>query len=423
MKKSLSLISLGCDKNLVDSEVILGKLLLSRFNTVTQHPEDADVIIINTCCFIDSAIQESESWIERILHLKKENPEKTIMVVGCYVQRYGNQLLQKYPEVDYWIGVNDFPNIAHILTQPIKEKIYTNAEPYLYNESTERLLSTPSHYAFIKITEGCNNCCSYCVIPSIRGKQRSRSIESIQREVTNLVRMGVKELILIGQDVGSYGIDINGKRMLPQLIRALDQILPQGIWIRLLYLSPQSIDNDFIETFVSSEKVCPYLDVPLQHFHPVILEKMKRPSNIDTTLERLSFLRKQISGLILRTTVMVGFPGETDSIFQHMISMIESFRFERLGCFIYSEQPETAASKLSHPVDKTIQKMRYEQVMKTQERIVSNFHQSLIGKSTKVILDSILSSQDQPTFLGRTYGDAPEVDGQITVKIDRNNMY
>ncbi|NLJ48049.1 MAG: 30S ribosomal protein S12 methylthiotransferase RimO [Candidatus Atribacteria bacterium] len=404
----------------MDSEVVIGKLLSSKYTKITT-PETADLIVINTCCFIDEAIQETESWINRLVQIKREDSNKTLMVIGCYPQRYGKQLSSKYPEVDYWIGVNDFPFINEILTQKNRNRVFIDNPPYLYNEKTERFLSTPSHYAYLKITEGCNHQCSYCVIPSIRGKQRSRQIESVQKEALQLIDQGVKEIILIGQDIGHFGLDWSGKKELAHLLKRLDHSLPNGIWIRLLYLSPESMNQQLIETIATSEKICKYLDVPLQHTHPFILQKMNRPSNIDKTFKILNTLRKTIPGLFLRTTLIVGFPGETDAIFNQMVSTIKSFRFERLGCFVYSPQSGTPASQLPHQVEDEIKQNRYHQIMKIQKKIAHDFHRSLIGKTLEVILDQGPLSQKPRTFLGRTYGDAPDVDGQIKVIVHKNS--
>jgi ribosomal protein S12 methylthiotransferase len=418
--KSFSFVSLGCDKNLVDSEVVIGKLLSSEYTKITS-PEAADLIVINTCCFIDEAIQETEFWINRLVQIKRDNPGKTLVVMGCYPQRYGKQLSSKYPEVDFWIGVNDFPFINEILTQKAPNQVFINKPLYLYDESTERLLSTPSHYAYVKITEGCNHRCSYCVIPSIRGKQRSRQINSIQKEALQLVDQGVKEIILIGQDIGHFGLDWSGKKELANLLHALDHSLPNRTWIRLLYLSPDSIDNRLIETIAASEKICKYLDVPLQHVHPLILQNMNRSSNIKKTLENLNTLRQTIPDLFLRTTMMVGFPGETDAIFNQMVSVIKSFRFERLGCFIYSPQSGTPASQLTYQVEDEIKQARYQNIMKIQKKIANDFHRSLVGKTLEVILDQGPLPKKPSIFLGRTYGDAPDVDGHIKVKVNKNS--
>jgi ribosomal protein S12 methylthiotransferase len=417
--KSLSFVSLGCDKNLVDSEVVIGKLLSSKYTTITT-PEAADLIAINTCCFINEATQETESWIDRLIQIKRKDPHKTLVVLGCYPQRYGKQLSSKYPEVDFWIGVNDFPFINEILTHQVPNQVFIDKPPYLYDESTERLLSTPSHYAYLKITEGCNHRCSFCVIPSIRGKQRSRQIDSIQKEALQLIDQGVKEIILIGQDIGSFGLDCSGKKELAHLLQRLDRSLPSGIWIRLLYLSPDSINQQLIETIAASEKICKYLDVPLQHVHPLILQNMNRSSNINKTLKILNTLRLAIPGLFLRTTMMVGFPGETDAIFNQMVSVIKSFRFERLGCFVYSPQSNTPATQLSHQVEDEVKQARYQKIMKIQKIIAQGFHRSLIGKTLEVILDQGPLPKKPSIFLGRTYGDAPEVDGQIKVKVNKN---
>ena len=414
--KSMAFITLGCDKNLVDSEVALGKLLSSGYNTITT-PEEADLVIVNTCAFIPSACEESESWIEKIIRLKRSDPKKTLAILGCYVQRFGKNLPNKYPEIDFWIGVNDFPKIADIISHHRDQKVYIDQAPFLYNEQTERILSTPSHYAYIKIAEGCNHRCSYCLIPTIRGKQRSRSIESIQKEVINLVNLGVKEIILVAQDVGSYGVDLTGKRMLANLLRTFDQLVPNRVWIRLLYVSPDSINDELIEVLASSTKICKYLDVPLQHVDSTILKAMNRPSDIESILKKLSHLRQSVPGIFLRTTFMVGFPGETESAFHSLLSAVKSFRFERLGCFTYSEQPETPASQLSSPVEDSIKMERYHRLMKIQEDIVSDFHRSLVGKTLEFILDDGPFSNKKPYFYGRTYGDAPDVDGRIKLTL------
>ncbi|MEI6157264.1 MAG: 30S ribosomal protein S12 methylthiotransferase RimO, partial [Atribacterota bacterium] len=383
--KTISFITLGCDKNLVDSEIALGKLLKRGINCVTS-PEEAQLIVLNTCAFIQSACQEAEEWIDRIITLKRKDPGKRIAVMGCYPQRFQAQCEIRYPEVDFWIGVNDFPTIDQIIEKKEGPRSFFQSNWYLYNEETERVLSTPSHYGYIKIADGCLHRCSYCLIPIIRGPLRSRSIDSIQKEAKNLVQMGVREIILVAQDIGSYGQDQFQKRMLPKLLRQLEKTLPASIWIRLLYLSPESIDEELIDVLARSTKICHSLDIPLQHVDPDILRRMNRFSHIDLITEKLQMIRKTIPNLFLRTTFLVGFPGETEASFERLQSYITQYPFERMGAFPYSDQPDAPSFYLTPKVPDDRIRERFNSLMETQHRIMLRFHGSLVGRILPVII-------------------------------------
>ncbi|MGC8777425.1 MAG: 30S ribosomal protein S12 methylthiotransferase RimO [Candidatus Caldatribacteriaceae bacterium] len=414
----LAFISLGCDKNLVDSEVALGKLVSAGYNSFSSF-EEAQLIVLNTCAFIDDACREAEEWIEKLVTLKKGDPQKTIVVMGCYVERFQTKLPLRYPEIDYWIGVNDFPNIGEILKKngcDIPPRIFVSSPPFLYDQKTERLLSTPSHYAYIKIAEGCNNHCSFCVIPSIRGPLRSRPWESIVEEALNLVSMGVREIILVAQDLSSYGLDLYRRRTLPLLLRKLGDNLPDSMWLRLLYLSPYGLNDELLEAVVSTKQVVKYLDVPLQHVNSRILKAMNRPLRKEQIEEKFSMIRRLIPGIFLRTTFMVGFPGEDEESFEELLDFVAHFRFERMGAFIYSEQKDTPACSLMPKVPGEVKKERYHRLMNLQKEIMARIHRDFLGKDMETILDEgPHRERGRWYFWGRTYGDAPQVDGRIKV--------
>jgi len=418
--RKIALISLGCDKNLVDSEIILGKLL-AREPCALVSPEEAELVILNTCAFIEEACQESESWIEKIVKLKKQHRTKKIIVAGCYAQRFQDKATSLYPEVDLWVGVNNFPDLPSLLEKAPSQKVITNGLPYLYDHTTERIISGPPYLGFLKIAEGCNNRCSFCVIPAIRGPLRSRSIDSITKEVENLLELGVKEIILIAQDTASYGIDLYKKRALPELLKALDRLLSSEHWLRILYFSPQGLNEKFLEAFANSKRVVKYLDIPLQHVDPNILFKMNRSPQIEKTFDFLKIMRKNIPQLFLRTTFMVGFPGESDTSFQKILLAMEEFPFERVGVFAYSEQEETPASKLFPKVPTELKTQRLKAIKKKQEEIMKKRHQSLVGSKIEVIIEKGPFSERNGSskafyYLGRSYGDAPEVDCEVKIK-------
>ncbi|MCX7667858.1 MAG: 30S ribosomal protein S12 methylthiotransferase RimO [Atribacterota bacterium] len=423
--KHIAFVSLGCDKNLVDSEIALGKLVSAGYNSFSSL-EEAQFLILNTCAFIDDARHETEEWIQKFVSLKKSNPHKVLVVMGCYVERFREKLPSLYPEIDYWIGVNDFPNIVEILENgrnSVSSRLFVGGPPFLYDHKTERLLATPSHYAYIKVAEGCSNRCSFCVIPSIRGQLRSRPWESIVEEARNLVAMGVKEIILVAQDLSSYGLDLYHKRTLPFLLKKLGESLPSSVWLRLLYLSPYGLDDQLLEAIVSTEQVVKYLDIPLQHIHSRILQRMNRPFSRVQIEEKLLRVRQLIPDVFLRTTFMVGFPGEDQEAFEELLNFVARFRFERMGAFIYSAEMDTPAYFLEQKVEETVKRERYEMLMNLQQRIMEEVHKGLVNKIVGVILDEGPQGGSKRYFWGRTYGDAPQVDGRIKVWVTSGRKF
>lgn len=414
--KHIAFISLGCDKNLVDSEVALGKLVAAGYNSFSSLKE-AQLLVLNTCAFINEACQETEEWIARCISLKKRDSQKILVVMGCYVERFKEQLTSLYPEVDYWVGVNDFPYIVEILRNQCKEplsRVFVNSPPFLYNEKTERILSTPAHYAYLKIGEGCNHRCSFCIIPSIRGPLRSRPWESIVEEALNLASMGVQEIILIAQDLSSYGLDLYQKRSLPLLLRKLGEYLPSSLWIRLLYLAPHGINNELLEVIASTKQILKYLDIPLQHVNTTILKSMNRPFEMAEIERKLSAIRQYVPEIALRTTFMVGFPGEDEGIFKELLDFVRYFRFERMGAFLYSEQEGTPASFLQPKVDEKTKKERYQELMKLQKEIMKEYHHCFRKRELEVILDEGPHQEKGGCyFWGRTTKDAPQIDARV----------
>ncbi|MEN3185480.1 MAG: 30S ribosomal protein S12 methylthiotransferase RimO [Atribacterota bacterium] len=415
--KRIAFVSLGCDKNLVDSEIALGKLVSAGYNFFSSL-EEAQVLVLNTCAFIDDARRETEEWIRKFVSLKKKDPRKVLVVMGCYVERIKEKALSLYPEVDYWIGVNDFPHIVEILKNgehSAASRLFIDGPPFLYDHGTERLLATPSHYAYIKIAEGCNNHCSFCVIPLIRGPLRSRPWEDIIQEALNLVEMGVREIILVAQDLSSYGLDLYHRRSLPFLLKKLGENLPSSVWLRLLYVSPYGIDDQLLEVVASTRQVVKYLDVPLQHINARILQGMNRPFSRAQLEEQLLRIRTFIPGVFLRTTLMVGFPGEDEEIFEELLNFVYHVRFERMGVFCYSSEPGTPAFTLNQMVEETVKRERYQILMHLQEGVMEEIHRGLVGQTVEVILEEGPQSGGKRYLWGRTYGDAPQVDCRIKV--------
>ncbi|MDK2895991.1 MAG: ribosomal protein methylthiotransferase [Candidatus Atribacteria bacterium] len=408
--------SLGCDKNLVDSEVVLGNLVVGGYNHFSP-PEEAEILILNTCAFIDSACREAEEWIKKYISWKEKDPGKKVVVMGCYPERFGPEVASRFPEVDWWVGVNDFSRIVQILQNPQK-RVWMDSPWYLYDEESPRLITESPHYAFVKIAEGCNRNCSYCLIPQIKGPLRSRTISSIEKEIVNLLEGGTNEIILVAQDLGAYGLDRYGKPALSQLLARLEKIVPAGRWVRLLYLSPEHLDWELIETIAQVKSVVHYLDLPLQHVNPVILQKMNRRYRLPEIRKKLERMRLLLPDIVIRTTFLVGFPGEDQKSFQELLSFVQDFAFERMGAFIYSDEPGSQSARLQPKVPLSVAQDRFDLLMETQQKIMDRFHQSLVGKEIFAIIDQILPENSTPAggcFLGRTYGDAPEVDAQIKI--------
>jgi len=415
--------SLGCPKNLVDTEVICGKLE-EKGHQISGQINNSDLVIINTCSFIKDAVEESIEEILSAVKLKKEGKIKYLIVAGCLPQRYkDNNLYQELPEVDAFLGVGDLLEIDEIIERVLQsKKIYqvSHKPDFLYNHTTPRTVLTPQHYAYIKISEGCQNNCSYCLIPQIRGSYRSRKMEDIIEEVKMLSeRQNLSEIILIGQDTTLYGIDLYGEYKLAELLKKLSLLELKNLkWIRLLYTHPLHYSDELIEVIANYPKICPYLDLPLQHISDKILKNMNRPIDKRYVIDLINKLRDRIPNLALRTTFIVGFPGETDRDFEELLSFVKEVRFEKLGAFIFSKEERTPAYNFSRQIPKRVKKERLEKLMVTQQKISKEINHSYLGKEIEVLIDEI-SLNKENLAIGRTQADAPEIDGKVIIKTDK----
>lgn len=410
MNKKIGLVSLGCPKNLVDSELMLGALKGYGYEIVADS-EEAQIIIVNTCGFIESAKQESINTIIEMAAFKERNCE-LLIVTGCLAQRYRQMLLDEIPEVDAVLGTGSYSEIASLIN-----KAYEGSHPALYGElegtgylEGERVLSTGKGYAYLKIAEGCDNCCTYCIIPSLRGRFRSRKTEDILHEATKLAASGVKELILVAQDTTRYGLDIYNKKQLVELLQMLSKL--DGIeWIRLLYCYPEEIDESLIHEIANNDKVCKYLDIPIQHASDSVLKRMARRGNSGDVCDLLDKLRRSIPGLVLRTSLIVGFPGETEEDYNILSEFVRKYRFDRLGVFMYSKEEDTPAAQMQHQIPAKIKKSRYGKLMRLQRQISAELNSDRLGKHYKVLVEGV--AEDGIFYFGRSYAEAPDIDGVI----------
>ena len=399
--KTLNLISLGCAKNLVDSEILLGGLNKTNIS-VTNNPEEADTIVVNTCGFLDIAREESVDTILQAAEMKKTGSLKELVVMGCLSERYPEELKKEIPEVDRIFGSNDHKQIVSFLTG----KDYAKDDPLFF-----RSLMTPNHYAYIKIAEGCDNGCSFCSIPIMRGLQKSRTIESIVDEAQRLAENGTKELLVIAQDSTSYGWDLEKKVYLSDLLRALNMV--DGIeWIRVHYAHPAHLSKRIIEAMAECDKVCNYLDMPIQHASDAMLKSMKRGLGQAGIKKRIESLRTAMPGMALRTTLIVGYPGETEDDFFQLRDFIEETQFDRLGVFTYSEEEGTTAADLEDNVPRSVKDNRKNEILELQHEISLEKNESFIGKTLRVIIDE--SGED--LSVGRTEYDSPEIDNIVHVR-------
>ena len=409
-KFKVGMVSLGCDKNRVDSELILGSI--NKFYEITNNPKDAEIIIINTCGFIESAKQESIDTILEMAEYKKTHKCKMIIATGCLTQRYGDELLELIPEIDILMGVNDYMKLHKLIVDFIKTEQRVSSTTYKdegVNEG-ERILTTNSHTAYLRIAEGCNNFCTYCIIPKIRGKFRSRSKESILAEANSLVNQGVKEIILIAQDLTNYGEDLYRKNQLHVLVNELSEI--EGLeWIRLLYCYPEEITDELIEVIANNPKVMKYLDLPIQHISNNILKMMARKTNKETIIDKIDLLREKVPGITLRTSLIVGFPGETEEDFNELCSFLKDYKLDNVGVFTYSQEEGTAAAKLPNQIDEDVKIKRKETLMNIQRGIVRDLNKLKIGN----IYDTIIDGSTGEYYIGRNYEMAPEIDGLIYI--------
>ncbi len=413
MSKNIYIVSLGCSKNFVDTEVMAASLMLEKLY-ITPSLDDADLFLINTCAFIQSARDETQEVIEEAIDWKLNNKNKKIIVSGCVVQWDKNGEFRKnYTDVDLWIGIDDEKDLGFYVKRLFNDTkiIYSPKEnsKFLYDDTTPRLQLTLPHYAYIKISDGCNNNCSYCSIPNIRGNLRSRSIKSIVQEANNLLNNGVKELILIGQDLTAFGNDNNE---LPEniinLLKELDNI-KGNFWVRLLYAHPASFSKELINIFETATHLLPYLDIPLQHISNPILKSMNRKINKQDITSLLKELKKRIPNIAIRTTFLVGYPNETEDDFQELYDFIKTMEFDRLGVFSYSQEPNTNAVNMKNQISADIAKKRCDKIMKLQSEISFQNNNNLRGKTFDVIIDSLSTDQG----VGRTYKDAPEIDNTV----------
>jgi ribosomal protein S12 methylthiotransferase len=415
----ISIQSLGCPKNFVDSEVICGYLLEKKY-TLTNEVENSDVTIINTCSFIQPAVEESIDAILQAVRLKKEGKLKYIIVAGCLSQRYQKHELRKsLPEVDVFMGVDEISKINNIIENLHSENFLFQVNPkpcYIYDENSPRFLLTPKHYAYLKIAEGCNNGCAYCLIPKIKGRYRSRSIESIISEAKYLIKSyPLKEMILIAEDTTFYGMDNYDKYMLSDLLREMVKLTHEKeLKIRILYTHPAHYDDSLIETISQNSMICPYLDIPLQHISDNILQKMNRKICKKDILKLIERLRKKIPNLTIRTTFIVGFPGETEEDFQQLYEFIKEYRFEKVGVFPFYNEEGCPANKFSEQIPAKIKKERLDILMTLQQKISLELQTAQIGKVKRVLIDKI-SKKNKKILIGRSCGESPEIDGNISV--------
>ena len=415
--------SLGCPKNLVDTEIICG-ILQEKGYTISGQINNSDLVIINTCSFIQDAVKESIEEILSLIKLKKEGKIKYIIVIGCLPQRYkDNNLSQELPEVDAFLGVGNLLDIDNVIEKVLQgEQIYqvVRQPDFLYHHTTPRTVFTPQHYAYLKISEGCQNNCSYCLIPKIRGNYRSRKMEDIITEVKMLSeKQKLSEIILVGQDTTLYGIDLYKEYKLAELLKRLSLLKLKNLkWIRLLYTHPAHYNDELIEVIANYPRICPYLDLPLQHISDKILKRMNRPTSKKNIISLINKLRDKIPNLTLRTTFMVGFPGETDQDFEELLNFVKEVRFEKLGAFIFSKEEGTPAFNFSQQIPIRIKKERLEKLMITQQKISKEINSSYRGKEVEVLVDEISSGKSK-LAIGRTEANAPEIDGKVIIKTDK----
>lgn len=413
----ISLASLGCSKNLVDAEYMLGLLADNGFEIV-DNEEDADAIIVNTCTFIEDAKTESIECILELSQYKTEGNCRALIVTGCMAQRYKEQILSEIPEVDAVVGTNEYDKIADIIKQLDNEEkgIICCGDTYVCDDNLPRLRTTPAYTAFLKIAEGCDNHCTYCVIPSIRGKYRSRDMESIIKEAEAMAEEGVREIVVIAQDTTRYGKDLYGEYRLPQLLEKLCRI-DKIEWVRVHYCYPELLTDELISVFAKEEKLCNYFDIPIQHCNDAVLKRMGRRTNKEQIRELISKIRKEIPDAVIRTSLIVGFPGETEEQFEELCDFVREIKFERLGVFAYSREEDTPAYNLDGQVDEEEKLRRRDLVMLIQSEISEEQNAKKIGSVVRVLVeekDEIIKS-----YYGRTYADSEEIDGKVFFKSDR----
>ena len=413
-------ISLGCDKNLVDSEVMLG-LLDSRGYQIVDDETIADVIVVNTCCFIHDAKEESIQTILEMAEYKKTGRLKALVVTGCLAQRYQQEIIDEIPEVDAVLGTASYDKIAEAIDEALggHSEMYLEDLDRLPQVSSKRLVTTGGHYAYLKIAEGCDKHCTYCIIPKVRGNFRSVLMEQLLKEAKELAEGGVKELILVAQETTVYGQDIYGEKSLHRLLRELCKI--DGIqWIRLLYCYPEEIDANLIQVMKEEPKICHYLDLPIQHASDAILKKMGRRTSKAQLVDTIRTLREEIPDITLRTTLITGFPGETEEQHQELVEFVDEMEFDRLGVFTYSPEENTPAAEMPDQISEEVKEDRQAELMELQQEIAFDLAEDMIGREVLVMIEGKVA--DENAYVGRTYRDAPNVDGLIFINTDEELM-
>lgn len=417
MPKKVGLVSLGCARNLVDSEVILGSLKKEGFE-VSSRTDSVDICVINTCAFIGPAREESVETIIEAGRLKKKGRIKKLVVCGCLPQAYSRGLVKELPEVDLFVGTGDFPRMGALLKKLSGKKsgYAVSASPdYLYDEKSPRLRLVPPHYAYVKISEGCSNFCSYCIIPRLRGRFRSRSMSSVVEEIRAMSRRGgLKEVNLIGQDTTLFGMDIYGKAVLPELLHRICASREGPEWIRILYTHPAHYSDALVEVIREEDRICKYIDLPIQHISDRILKRMNRRTTRSDIEKLIRKLKDEVPGITIRTSIIVGFPGETEKDFKELIRFVKDTEFDRLGSFLYSEEEGTAASRMKGRVPGEEARSRLDELMMLQKKISAKRNSRFLGKRVRVLVDEKAEGRDG-IFLGRTEADAPETDGGVYV--------
>lgn len=413
-------ISLGCDKNLVDSEVMLG-LLDKKGYQIVDSEEDADIIVVNTCCFIHDAKEESIQTILEMAEYKKEGKLKALIVTGCLAQRYQQEIIDEIPEVDAVLGTTSYDHIVEAVEEALAGNGHVVLEDVdaLPDVKEKRLVTTGGHYAYMKIAEGCDKHCTYCIIPKLRGNYRSVPMEKLLAEAKDLADQGVKELILVAQETTVYGKDLYGEKSLHKLLRELCKI--SGIqWIRILYCYPEEIYDELIQTIKEEKKVCHYLDLPIQHASDAVLKRMGRRTSKAQLVEIIEKLRKEIPDISLRTTLITGFPGETQEQHEELKDFVDEMEFDRLGVFTYSPEEDTPAATMTEQIPEEVKEDRQAELMELQQEIAFDLAEDMVGREVLVMIEGKVA--DENAYVGRTYKDAPNVDGLIFVESEEELM-
>ncbi len=420
MKRKIMFVSLGCDKNLVDSEMMLG-MLAEKGYEFTDDEREADIVVVNTCCFIGDAKEESINTILEMAELKKSGAIESLIVTGCLAERYREEIRTEIPEVDAVLGTTALDEIGEALEEAARGDGHDHYKSLAEKPLTgvDRTLTTGGHFAYLKIAEGCDKRCTYCIIPKVRGSYRSVPIEALVREARKLAEQGVKELILVAQETTVYGQDLYGYKALPKLLRSLCGI--EGVrWIRILYCYPEEIDDELIRTIKEEEKICHYLDLPVQHAADGVLRRMGRRTDRRQLEEIIGKLRSEIPDICLRTTLIAGFPGETQEDHEELLAFVGRMRFDRLGVFAYSQEEDTPAADMPDQIPEEVKEERRAQLMELQQKIAFEAAERMAGKSVTAMIEGKLAGED--VYVARTYKDAPNVDGFVFINTDRELM-